>query len=367
MPVDGRVPWERVEHTAAKHDIYSRYLHRWFPIILSDDSWKSATYVEGFAGPGVYSGGEDGSPIIAIRAFTEKVSNPAKTARFLFIDDDQRCIDMLPGQLTRAFPQRPRPKPEMPVSIKLGKCQDILESELDEMGAWGTPIIAVLDSWGNSPVPYRLMQRLAENRGSEVVITFKPQHFVRFVADLGENADDVFGGDRTWRQAGTIDSSQKRQFILDCYRKALNNAGFAYLLDFELIDRRGDSLYLIFATNHRRGVEKMKDSLWEVDKAFGVGFRDPRDEQLEALFEFEDPQLAPLTRLLKTRLQQTQQERVVALRDYALFNTVFRPEHVIRALKPLVDSGFLKSDTGGKQIRISSTVRVSNLDKQSDS
>lgn len=361
MPVDGPVPWERVEHTAAKHDIYDRYLQRWFPIILSDDSWRSATYVEGFAGPGVYSGGEDGSPIIAIRAFTSRVSNPTKTAQFLFIDDDKRCIEMLPGQLTRAFPQRPRPEGEMPVSIKFGKCQDILEAELDAMNAWGSPIIAVLDSWGNSPVPYRLLRRIADNRGSEVVITFKPQHFVRFVAELGDHADDVFGGDRTWRRAGTIDSSEKRQFILSCYRAALKNAGFDYLLDFELIDRRGDSLYLVFATNHRRGVEKMKDSLWEVDKAYGIGFRDPRDEHLEALFEFEDPQLGPLTRLLKKRLERTCQERVVALRDYALFDTVFRPEHVIKALRPLVEAGFLECDTGPKQIRISATVRVSTV------
>lgn len=361
MPVDGPVPWERVEHTAAKHDIYSRYLQRWFPIILSDDSWKSATYVEGFVGPGTYSGGEDGSPIIAIRAFTTKVSNSAKTARFLFIDDDKRCIEMLPGELTRAFPKRPRPDDQMPVSIRLGKCQDILESELDAMSAWGSPIIAVLDSWGNSPVPYRLMKRIAHNPGSEVVVTFKPQHFVRFVTDLGDDADDVFGGDRTWRQAASLDSNQKRQFILSCYRKALKDAGFAFLLDFELIDRRGDSLYLVFATNHRRGVEKMKDSLWEVDKSYGVGFRDPRDDQLEALFEFDDPQLAPLTRLLKKQMEQIREARVVTLRDYALFNTVFRPEHVIKALKPLIESGYLEIDSGNKQIRISSTIRIANV------
>jgi hypothetical protein len=102
----------------------------------------------------------------------------------------------------------------------------------------------------------------------------------------------------------------------------------------------------------------MKDSLWEVDRVYGVGFRDPRDEQLEALFEFDDPQLGPLVRLLRKRLEQIKQARVIDLRDYTLFHTVFRPEHVIKALKPLVDSEFLEVDTGNKQIRISSNVRV---------
>ncbi|WP_433629130.1 three-Cys-motif partner protein TcmP [Nocardia sp. CA-120079] len=358
MPVDGPVPWPRVEHTAAKHDIYDRYLRRWFPIILSDNSWNTATYAEGFSGPGVYDRGEDGSPIIAVRAFVEKVSNPSKKARFLFIDDDQRCVAMLPEQLKRAFPDRPRPGDQMPVSIKKGKCEELLEQELDRVRAWESPILAVLDSWGNAPVPFRFLQRIANNSGSEVIITFKPQHFVRFVSDLGDAADDVFGGDRTWRQAGTVDSSEKRQFILTCYRTALKTAGFKYLLDFELVDRRGDALYLVFGTNHRLGVKKMKDSLWEVDRTFGIGFRDPRDSQLEALFEFVDPQLGPLSRLLLDQLKTRGPTRVEALRDFALFDTVFRPEHVIKALRPLVHSGAVEVDSGGRQIQLRSFVRA---------
>ncbi|MGW0328985.1 three-Cys-motif partner protein TcmP [Nocardia sp. NPDC003183] len=358
MPVNGPVPWERVEHTAAKHDIYRRYLERWFPIILSEKGWDRATYAEGFSGPGVYDKGEDGSPIIAIRAFADKVSKPSKSASFLFVDDDTRCVEMLRDRLKQAFPQRPRPEDEMPVKVTHGKCEEVLERQLDDLGAWGDPILAVLDSWGNAPVPYRFLERLAENKGSEVIVTFKPHYFVRFVDGLGEDAGDVFGGDETWRQASTVDSSKKRQFILNCYRSALKNAGFKYLLDFELIDSRGDVLYLVFGTNHGLGVSKMKDSLWEVDKAFGVGFRDPRDEQLETLFDFDDPQLAPLSRLLNSRLDQVRRARVEDLRQYTLFNTVFRPEHVIRALKPLINSGSVQLEGSGRQVRRASFVRV---------
>ena len=109
MPVPGPVLRDRAEHTAAKHDIYERYLRRWFPIILSQDSWNTATYAEGFAGSGVYSQGEEGSPIIAIRAFVQEVASPAKKATFFFIDDEHRYVEMLSQQLKRAFPERPRP------------------------------------------------------------------------------------------------------------------------------------------------------------------------------------------------------------------------------------------------------------------
>src|SRR6266566_3926288 len=109
MPTNGPVPWSRPEHTAAKHRIYELYLERWFPILLS--RWKSVTYAEGFAGPGVYDQGEPGSPVIAIKALLDKpeLATSNKITRFVFVDDDKRCVDRLTLELTkRRFPDRPR-------------------------------------------------------------------------------------------------------------------------------------------------------------------------------------------------------------------------------------------------------------------
>ena len=81
----------------------------------------------------------------------------------------------------------------MPVIVEEGKCESVLEPALDDAKAWRSPIIAILDSWGNAPVPHRLIERIARNPGSEVIVTFKPQHFVRF----GRRASvEVSGGRR---------------------------------------------------------------------------------------------------------------------------------------------------------------------------
>ncbi|MEU0559364.1 three-Cys-motif partner protein TcmP [Dactylosporangium sp. NPDC006015] len=348
MPVKGEVPWPCEEHTGAKHDIYRRYLERWFPILLAgSNAYPSVTYAEGFSGPGIYSGDELGSPVIAIQALTSKVRPDKGIARFVFVDDDQRCVDILERTLLKVFPSRPRPHAAMPVKIVKGTCSPNLEAALDEVGAWGQPIFANLDSWGNAPVPHKFLRRLAANVSSEVIVTLFPQHFVRFVENLGTAADDVFGGDPHWRTVADLAPEAKSRHILTCYRTALRAAGFPYLLDFELIPRRGQPLYLVFGTRHRLGVSKMKDSLWEVDRTQGVGFRDPRDEQAETLFNIDEPQLGPLTRLLEQRLRDKKRELVEHLRDFALFETVYRPEHVIRALKPLVDRGVLAVEGGG--------------------
>ena len=236
MPVKGPVPWPCAEHTGAKHDIYRLYLEKWFPILLaSSKAYRSVTYAEGFSGPGIYSGGEPGSPVIAIRALVDKVPATTGIARMLFIDDDQRCVDMLWQTLKQAFPGRPRSEAAMPVGVFKGTCAADLEAKLDEMKAWGQPIFANLDSWGNAPVPHKLLQRLAANVSSEVIVTLSPQHFVRFVSNLGEAGDDVFGGDPHWRTVVNLAPEAKSRHILTCYRQSLHTAGFPYLLDFELI------------------------------------------------------------------------------------------------------------------------------------
>lgn len=360
MPVPFSVPWARIDHTGAKHDIYQRYLERWFPILLKGKNpYPSATYVEGFSGPGVYKGGEPGSPIIAMQALLNKVG-PKPTVRFVLVDDDDRCIKLLTKQFAEVFPERPRPEETTPMRIRKGTCADLVEGLLDEVGAWGQPIIAVFDSWGNVPVPPRLLKRLANNVATEVIVTFAPQHFMRFVSQMGDATDEVFAGDTGWREIdGMDDPAAKRQHLLTSYRESLKTAGFRFLLDFELIDVRGESLYLIFATNHPKGVEKMKDSLWEVDRVHGVGFRDPRDQQHETLFDFTDPQLTPLGRLLLHQLERASGDgiRVNDLQTFALHETVFRHQHVIQALIPLRDSDKIVTDPPGA-IRLATRVRL---------
>ena len=119
-----------------------------------------------------------------------------------------------------------------------------MESELDRIGAWGEPILAVLDSWGNAPVPHHLIKRLADNPASEVIVTLLPEHFVRFVSTYGPAIDDVFGGSTSWRSVKDLSTGPaKRRFLLDQYRKMLQHSGFQYVVDFEMVDATGTELY----------------------------------------------------------------------------------------------------------------------------
>lgn len=183
MPTPGLVPWAIAPHTAAKHQIYASYLRDWFEILMRGQrAFRFATYAEGFAGPGVYAAGELGSPVLAVKALIEspKLAEFTRVGKFVFVDDDPRCISRLVAELTDHVGLEVRQEPiaqgtilgnvhrarsDSPVRIVEGSCADHLEAALDAAGAWGQPIFANLDSWGNAPVPYRLLQRIADNKG----------------------------------------------------------------------------------------------------------------------------------------------------------------------------------------------------------
>jgi three-Cys-motif partner protein len=60
--------WSITPHTQAKHAILKRYLDAWFPILsrqaailnrkFGTVNGRRILYIDGFAGPGIYTGGE---------------------------------------------------------------------------------------------------------------------------------------------------------------------------------------------------------------------------------------------------------------------------------------------------------------------
>jgi three-Cys-motif partner protein len=77
--------WDLSPHTRAKHEILRRYLQAWTPI-LSHGGFPDIIYIDGFAGPGRYSKGEGGSPIIVLRAALDQSIPPSTRLFFLFVE-----------------------------------------------------------------------------------------------------------------------------------------------------------------------------------------------------------------------------------------------------------------------------------------
>jgi three-Cys-motif partner protein len=347
------VPWPAAPHTKAKHDLYRRYLGKWMPIMING-AWRGdVTYAEGFAGPGVYADGSAGSPVIAFNAIRQDVrlrSNRNKNVRMLFVDKEQLCTQMLNDELLRAADpytfDELRPL-GIDVDIRTGTCEPALVELLDAHGSWNRPILAVLDTWG-SGVSFDLIRRIADNPSSEVLITIQPQFFTRFAEAKNVTYGDRVFGSTQWRQVAAQPSQDKAAWLIEHYRDTVKDAGFRYVLDFELVDADSRRLYLVFGTGKTKGLQKMKEAMWEVDPALGSGYRDPRDPNQQMLDIAFDPQTGPLERLITRHLEEVPEHSstVLQLRDFALFETIYKAAQVLPVVQDMLDRRQLVSRTG---------------------
>jgi len=356
-----RVPWAADPHTKAKHALYTQYLAKWMPIMVR--GWgANITYAEGFAGPGIYLDGSPGSPVIAMRTLVGDANIRTKVKkggmRFVFVDRDQRCIDLLPGELAKAVSPvllDDLAQYGVHIAVEKGECEPDLERILTRENAWRRPILAVLDTWGGA-VSFELVRRIADNPGSEVIITMQPQYFSRFASvDDITHGDRVFGSDQ-WRAVASQPAGAKDRWLLQRYRDTVKAAGFPFVLDFELIDTRGQSLFLVFGTTHRKGLSKMKEAMWEVDDHAGVGYRDPRDPSQETLTIQLEPNTAPLKRLIRDHLATRPGRRAAVheLRGFALYNTVFKESQAMAVVREMVGDGQLtRADGAASNARLS--------------
>jgi three-Cys-motif partner protein len=101
--------WDLEPHTAKKHEILRRYFQAWLPILGSRNS--RLLYIDAFAGPGEYGKGEDGSPLVILKAARDHVLKVTSELICLFVESKLDRFEHLVGVLENI-------KPTLPSNIK---------------------------------------------------------------------------------------------------------------------------------------------------------------------------------------------------------------------------------------------------------
>jgi three-Cys-motif partner protein len=329
MAVPTAVIMDRDAHTAAKHRILGNYLSAYFPIMASQFSAEGLCFVDAFAGPGEYTDGGKGSPLIALGAASRpEVINSGCSLDFVFIEEN-------PGRIAHLEQLLGVERPHFNVSTRHGRCEELLEPTLEELGLWTRAMFVNLDGWGVD-TPFALVERIGKSKRPEVLVTFGPQWFTRFAdqSDIGAG-DRVFGDDQ-WRAVTDQPTENKRRFLVDEYRRRLAECGFEFQLTFELTDEGGHSLFLVYGTSSIYGVRKMKDAMWSVDTAAGSKFRDPRDpNQMSFGLSNDSPDLRVLKSQILERLEGGGRVSLEELKDFTLRETVYKEVHATSAIREL--------------------------------
>ena len=288
MPIRDTV-WESKEHTKAKHKILGGYLSAWFPILAQTQ--RRIVYIDGFAGPGVYAGGEEGSPVVALRtALEHPLRDRFNEIVFWFVEQDKKRHARLEEALQEKFPSiRNEDGDRIQYHVARGKFAKSIEGALDEMESLGhnlAPAFAFIDPFGFANTPMRTVKRILEYPKCEVMVTFMDGYIKRFHDELREGALDEIYGTPEWR---SIPESDTDITYVDLYKQELRKAGAKYVITFEMKDSNGKGIYnLVYATKNIKGMEVMKNAMLKASQTGEYVYSDRTDPQQMVLVDYRD-------------------------------------------------------------------------------
>jgi three-Cys-motif partner protein len=306
MTAPTTVLWPINAHTSAKHEILRRYLDAWLPIMSRHNG--QLIYLDGFAGPGEYIGGESGSPLIAIETFLSHgfTSVRSKDVHFLFIEQDpNRCRHLEQLLTLRSSPGT------VQYQVFEGNFDETMTDLLNQLERTQTrlaPTFAFIDPFGYSHTPMKTLQRLMSHPRCEVLITFMYEEINRFLTagyTGKESQYNTLFGTSAWQTiADTVmDTHDRKTRLHDLYQEQLKTQAKArYVRSFCMKNRHNATdYYLFFATNNLLGMKKMKEAMARVDPTGAFIFSDFTNSNQMLLFS--EPNYSELERLLSAHFR----------------------------------------------------------------
>ncbi len=337
--------WPLPPHTKGKHEVLRHYLAAWFPIIGSFAS--RLAFIDGFAGPGHYTGGEPGSPLIALDAFREHAGKIKGEAVFLFVEHDARRAAHLRQTITgQKLP------PNCKIEIAASDFEPQMTALLDSIPAGRlAPAFLMLDPFGVSGMPMRLIRRLLESQKTELYITFMYGFIDRFMTtpEFQASLTELYGTDE-WRKGLALEDVEKREFFFGLYRDQLRQAGARHVLRFDLYEG-GRLVYAVFfATKHWKGADVMKRAIWNVAPFGDFRFRSSHHGQLVLGMETAD--YSSLRDALRAEFRGKRPVTIETIEEFVAGETDFHIAQLRKhGLVPLEKDALIQVESSRKKAR----------------
>jgi three-Cys-motif partner protein len=341
--------WEMTRHTAAKHTILRKYLDAWIPILGGGRyAREDLVLIDAFAGPGRYSTGEEGSPLLMLKAHLEHSGEITASLHYFFIEDDAERVAHLRREVAALT---------IPAAVAVEVIQGSFDVEFPAVvdrvrKRFGglPPTFAFIDPFGASDLPVALSTPLLDVPRCEVLVYFPASFLARFGErpEFESIMNSVFsGGD--WRAAfaPSISFEDRQRMLLDLFTDELRKR-VPYVRAFGITPKHesgGNTYYLVFGTaNAKQGLRKMKDAMWKVDPVAGASFRDSTNADHPVLFE-EKPDFAQLEQMLRERFQGGW-FTIEQAEQFTLHETPFRDNGHLKTptLRPAEKRGDLEVD-----------------------
>jgi len=146
-------------------------------------------------------------------------------------------------------------------------------------------------------------------------------------------------GSEDWKPLLMLEGEERRRAFLDLYierLRATDGANAKFVRSFEMYGKDGALVYwMVFCTNHERGLEKMKDAMWQVDPSGTFRYRDTTARNQTVMFE-PRPAYHKLREMLLEHFAGRRGVAIDEIDRHVLLDTPFRKSHLRRnTLSPM--------------------------------
>lgn len=261
--------WEYTEHAKVKHLLLAKYLPAWIKVLGSRQ--KTICYFDGFAGRGEYSDGSPGSPILALEAMENTGMRDVKYNCF-FIENDIDNFNNLKETIEKAKPKYPSVNKISYIlsdfDTYINKLLDSIENKRHKL----PPSFFFIDPFGFTGVNFNTIKRILNQRRTEVFVNFMVRDVNRFfsLANQEKNMNLLFGNDN-WKILKDDKGKERQKALRDLYITNLLDLGIAkYAWPFKICEdnKRATLYYLIYATNNFKGLDIMKQIMFNQNEHF---------------------------------------------------------------------------------------------------
>ena len=318
MAAPRKTIWPLDPHTQGKHLVLEGYLNAWLPII---SRWnKRILFIDGFAGPGIYEHGEDGSPLIALNTFKKhaNLNRSGFEIDFYFIEKDKDRKEHLHGLVEQMKQDLPG---QFNIHVEQGEFNNSMTevlNDIDKQNKQLAPCFAMIDPFGVSDTPMSIIERILNNKTSEVYISFMYEWLNRFKEHehFEKHLDDLYGC-KEWRKGiDILNREEKKNFFFELYKSQLKKAGAKYVVHFELYEGNRLVYAIFFGTKSLTGCDKMKQAIWKVAPFGDFAFRGTHSDQMTLSLEFSD--FSPLITSLQKHFKEAGWVSIEVVKDYVM-------------------------------------------------
>ena len=342
---------EFVESTQTKLALFRGYLKAWLPVFLNrPDRYSTVQVYDFFAGPGTDAGGNDGSPLIAIKEIeaaleTNKDRLSSKLhIRLVLNDSDKKKA----SRLRENIGQRHFNYADVRVEIHDSPFAELFALEKPKMRLKDTANLIFIDQFGISEITEEIFGDIAATPSTDVLF-FTSSAIVNRMKDHPSIQSHI--PSLSEDELKTMNGKNVHRILSKSYRHWLPPKCAYYLGDFSL--KYNSNVYgLVFGSRHILGILKFLSVAWE-QSGTGDANYDIDDDHIDVnqlcLFEeFNKPsKIAAFESRIRKGIQQKRFRTNFDILNFAVENGML-PKHAKEAFQKAVQANELPKQSLGR-------------------